>query len=71
MINQQPINDNPLMQSFPVETEEFIPLAPKGAKKIGEVGLPEEPVLPPVLDRRSITPMDVVDVEGLANEEEE
>lgn len=70
MINLQPINNNPLMQSFPVETEEFIPLNPKGAKKIGEVGLPEEPVLPPVLDRRSITPMEVVDVEGLANEDE-
>lgn len=69
MTSLQPINENPLQQNFPVEMEDFEPLTPKVAAKIGEIGLPEEPVFPPTLDKRSITPMDVVDFHGLANEE--
>lgn len=58
----QPINDNPMTQPrLKFDGEHFTGMMPLIMEKIGAIGAPEEPVVPPELDKRSIDPVEVTD----------
>lgn len=63
----QSITNNPLTQSLlNFSGEAFEGLTPFADEKIGTIGTPETPVLPPNLDPRSVDPVEVADFTTLA-----
>ena len=67
----QSITDNPLEQAeLHFDGENFVGMVPLVTEEIGGIGLPEEQVLPPELDRRSADPLEITDFQSVVRDEE-